>query len=369
MKVSVVARGICFGMGRCGFAAWMGVLLLTVCLLAAGCDQKAIDTLLDVEKKVPAPTVEPAAPVVPLKVAAPAVPPSPEMEAKYVIDEFFRQTPDLVTDESLEKLAGIHEPARGEIVTLSLQTSKVTEKGLAALKAFPHLKSLNLAFLGSLTKRGLESVTSLSDLEMLNLGQTPASNEMVEVLAGNASLKKLYLNGTRVTDEILPVLAQLPNLEHLSMADISGIDGSGFKTAKGFVKLKSLSVNHTGIVDQAVPLLAKFPIEGLSMAGCPGLTDQGIVKLTGMKELKNLDVRDNNQLTIKGFSKLAGLPKLWSLSVSENRGFDDQTLKAFQKSKSLRFITLEGSAVTDQGRRALSKSNPEIKFESPRDVP
>ncbi len=346
---------------------------LPILCLMFGCDQLKIPGLGKADDKAPVPplqsqTAAPTPPPVAQPATRPPAPPAPELEAQAILNEFKQLTPDQITDAHLEKLASMYPPARDQIDTLHLNSSQITEKGIALLADFPNLKLLNLSLV-RLSPQGLRNINLLKNLEVLNLGQTKLDHHALEGLQTHDKLNKLYLNSISANDDLLAVVATIPHLESLSLSQNPGIDGGGFRNLQGFKNLKSLGLSQTGIVDQALPLIAKLPLEELSLANCPSITDAGLPKLAGMQELKILELRDNPQLTGKSIAKLAGLPDLFVLNVAYVPGFDDVGLKAFHKSKSLKYVNLDGSSVTEAGKQAIQKAIPDIRFELPKNRP
>jgi len=219
--------------------------------------------------------------------------------------------------------------------------------------------------LTGISKNSMVNLPSLKNLEHIDLGRTPADNEVVKLLAGIPTIKTIDLNETAIDDDALTILDTFPALERLSIAGVGAINGGGFRGAKRLSHLKSLVVNKTGLVDPALKLIAKYPIEELHMSACFKLSDAGISSLTGMKELRYLNLKDNNTLSSRGLVKVATNPKLEAINLSGISRFDDQGLKAFSRSKTLKFIEVGGTAVTDRGKEAIKKLIPDITFGMP----
>ena len=338
-------------------------ILIVAGLMFSGCDFLKIQEESTSPAPAPAPTQQTqAAPAPPPPPPPPVVP--PEKIAQQVIDEFYKLNSDQVTDQSLQKLASIYDPAKATIETLNLQGTKITDNSFESLKQFPNLKTLNLAFT-HVTRASMANLTAFPNLEVVNLGHTNANNEVVEMLASIPTIRSVDLNETPVDDDVLAILDKFENLERLSIGGVGGVDGGGFRGARRLNRLKALVLNKTGIVDLAIPIISKYPLEELHMSGCYKLTDAGISKLSGMKELKYLNLRDNPGLSSRGLAKVATNPKLWALNLTNVPRFDDQGLKFFARSKTLKHIELSGTGVAERGKEALKKALPEIQFTMP----
>ncbi|MCA9093365.1 MAG: hypothetical protein KDA68_07755, partial [Planctomycetaceae bacterium] len=282
------------------FTKW-GFLVAAVIL--SGCDFLKIEEESTNPQPVAPPPQTAAPPPAPVAPPAPPVVP-PEKVAEQIIKEFYNLNPQQVNDQALQKLASIYDPAKETIDNLNLQSSGVTDNSFESIKKFPNLKNLNMA-MTHITKDSMINLRDLDNLEIVNLGHTPADNEVVKLLAGIPTIRSLDLNETRIDDHALGILDTFENLERLSVAGVASIDGGGFRGARKLANLKSLVLNRTGIVDQAIPIIAKYPLEELHMSACYLITDRGIARLTGMKELKYLNLRDNNSMTNRGLAKVA----------------------------------------------------------------
>lgn len=338
------------------------VFLFAVTLLA-GCD------MLKIEEE----STTPSTPVAPAQTAAPPAPPPPppappvvppEKIAEQIITEFYKLTPDQINDRTLEKLASIYDPAKGTIEKLNLQNSQVTGGSFESIKQFPNLKDLNIS-MTRIPKETMINLKDLKNLEVVNLGHTGADNEVIQLLVDIPSIRSIDLNETPINDDALGILDTFQNLERLSVAGVAGIDGGGFRNARKLSQLKVLVLNKTGVVDPAMAIINKYPLVELHMAACPYLTDKGISKLVGMKELKYLNLRDSTNLSSRGLSYLAKNPKLWAINLANIRGFDDKGLAPFAKSKTLKHIDLSGTGCSDQAKLALQKAIPDITFTMP----
>jgi len=337
--------------------------LLVAAMILSGCDFLKIEEESTNPQPVAPPPQTAAPPPAPVAPPAPPVVP-PEKVAEQIIDEFYKLPPPQVTDQSLQKLASIYDPAKATIDNLNLQSSNVTDNSFESIKKFPNLKNLNMA-MTHISKDSMINLGDLNNLEIVNLGHTPADNEVVKLLAGIPTIRSLDLNETRIDDHALGILDTFENLERLSVAGVSLIDGGGFRGARKLGNLKALVLNRTGIVDQAIPIIAKYPLEELHMSACYFITDKGIARLTGMKELKYLNLRDNNTMTSRGLSKVASNPKLWAINLTNVPGFDDKGLAFFAKSKTLKYIEFGGTKVSDKGREMIKKAIPDIVFGMP----
>jgi internalin A len=124
---------------------------------------------------------------------------------------------------------GKRPAAPAEVVKLDLVYAQVTDAGLAELREFKNLESLELAG------------TKVTDAGLAELKQLPR-------------LQTLSLWGTAVTDASLTRLKDLPRLQTLGLVKTKVTD-AGLKDLPGFATLKSLDVSYTAVTAAGVKQL------------------------------------------------------------------------------------------------------------------
>ena len=143
------------------------------------------------------------------------------------------------------------------------------------------------------------------------LGARTSEKELPLLLKKQSSLTSLHLDGTTVTDRVLPAIGQLRSLTHLGLSQTK-ITDEGLKTLSDLQELEILDVGWTKI------------------------SDIGLVEIKKMRKLYWLRA-DGTKVTDVGIQGLANLPELHHLGVS------------FTK-------------VTEKGRNDLKKVLPELNF-------
>lgn len=144
---------------------------------------------------------------------------------------------------------------------------------------------------------------------------------------GMTNLKALDLDRSDVTDDGLAKLKNLPRLAAISCF-FTSINGSCFK------KLASLSELTT-----------------LGLRNCK-IDQKNLIDLSLIAKLKNLSL-DNTRLDQSGAKGLGLCTGLVTLSVHGNRHFDDQCISKLSSLKKLEFLDLRDTAVTVKGMSAL----------------
>lgn len=90
------------------------------------------------------------------------------------------------------------------------------------------------------------------------------------------------------------------------------------------------------------------------------LTDAGLKKLAGLKNLTGLDLGDT-KITDAGLKELAGLKNLRRLSFSDTQ-VTDAGLKELAELKILTSLELSGTKVTDEGVKELKLALPRCRI-------
>ena len=111
------------------------------------------------------------------------------------------------TDADLERLAAVGDGALAAVEELDLTRTRVTDRGLVALQAFPGLTKLTLTLTG-VSDGGLAALEPLGRLTDLALIETGITDAAVESLSHLTGLRRLVLMRTGVSDAGIARLRQ-----------------------------------------------------------------------------------------------------------------------------------------------------------------
>ncbi len=129
--------------------------------------------------------------------------------------EFHLRGRDVTTDDALTRLAPL-----GEVVSLNLRGTRITDAGLVHLKNLTGLRRLHLERT-LVNDEGIAHLSGLVKLEYLNLYGTKVTDKALTHLTGLKNLRQLYLWQTKVTaggvDELRKALPKVRILRGLDL--------------------------------------------------------------------------------------------------------------------------------------------------------
>jgi Leucine-rich repeat (LRR) protein len=242
-----------------------------------------------------------------------------------------------VDDADMPRLARM-----SDLKVLDLSLTRVTDRGLRALKTAPNVEELNLYFDEKITDEGASVVKSWKHLKKLNLRGTKITDSTLEMLAGVptlewldvgwaettdtgfdhlaalTNLKWLTMGGNKLTDGALQFLRQMPQLEYLDIGGQQRTDSglwslllseTGMQSIASVTELRELRLEGRNVTGRGLELLKPLAkLERLDLQGCKRLRDDAAGVLASMKQLKSLDLKDSS-LSAESVAKIrAALP-------------------------------------------------------------
>lgn len=144
--------------------------------------------------------------------------------------------------------------------------------------------------------------------------EVDAADEVLARLAGRTGLKSLQIGGRQATDRAMRLVERMSGLEELTILTAFGLSDEGVARIAGLKNLKRLNVNFSGMTDAGLAHLGRLAnLEELSTTLCP-VTDAGIAHLKRLENLGRLDL-DGTGLTDLGLEQLIGMNRLKTLGV------------------------------------------------------
>jgi len=185
-----------------------------------------------------------------------------------------------------------------------LDNNLVSDEVKRYLPGLPQLTSLALKE-GQATDDCLRTIASLSRLEEIYMWDAPAVTDAgAAPLRNLAHLKFIHLSGAQLTDESLRTFGGMLQLEGLTLQNNHFTD-QGLAHLTNLHRLKSLWVDKTTIGSSR-----SEPRHG---GGHTPISDQGIERLSGLKNLEELGIQGTD-VTESGVERLkAAIPGLKSI--------------------------------------------------------
>lgn len=189
--------------------------------------------------------------------------------------------------------------AAGKVVAIDLRSSWVTDSDMPLLANIPSLKRLDLS-LTRISDRGLRAIKSSPAIEDLNLYfAEQITDEGASAVKSWKHLKHLNLRGTKITDSTLEVLSGLPTLEWLDVG-YAQITDTGLDQLSTLSNLRSLAMGGNKLTDNALQFLHQLPqLQYLDIGGTQRtdsglwslrLTPAGVAAIRSVTDLRTLSV-------------------------------------------------------------------------------
>lgn len=212
--------------------------------------------------------------------------------------------------------------AKGIVTGLTVQDgSKLTDDDFRQMTQLGRLKTLSLS--NGLDDGRLSRLTALAELEYLQTNLAEVSDEGVKPLAQLKKLKnlKFFHPGKSFSGTGLVHLAELPNLQSLTVAGSLEFNDEGMAAVAKLTGLQEFRTWHVGATDEGVKKLKALKnLKSLylgqrltyKLPACP--TDETVGILVEMKSLESLQL-DEARLTFAALQQLKHLPALKKVTL------------------------------------------------------
>lgn len=217
------------------------------------------------------------------------------------------------TDEIVEALAG-HKVTR----KLFLGSSSITTASVPILTSFPHLTHLDISLTRSLSKEDIRKLmSSLGNLETLDLAFTHADDTAFERAACLKMLEFVNCAGTRVSGEFLRHLhAHKAPLRYLRMASCQWLSEKWFESLALLGELREVSAGNCGAMSVAAwhAVIALPKLARLSITAPADMARPEFDALNGRSALRALELDLSKVRSLDDAPKVT-LPNLEELKL------------------------------------------------------
>src|SRR5262245_3014425 len=215
----------------------------------------------------------------------------------------------------------------GKVVALDLRSSWVTDSDMPRIAQLPDLKKLDLS-LTRISDRGMRALKSAPAIEEINLYFAERiTDEGTAVIRNWKNLKKVNFRGTKMTDVTLEYLGGIPTIESIDAGYAETTD-VGWEHLTSLTRLKSLTMGGNKLTDTSLQFLRTMPqIEFLDISGTQrtdsglwslGLGMAGVRAIATVVSLKELRLAGTAVNTM-GLEMLKALTRLEKLDLQKCR--------------------------------------------------
>ena len=240
---------------------------------------------------------------------------------------------------SILDLGRVEKNEAGQIISLDLASTWITDADLEPVGKMSSLRKLNLAHT-RITDVGIEHLKPLENVVELNLYYAEyLTDTALAHLRSWKHLEVLNLRGVRLTSAVFEHLAQLTALRSLDIA-FTEVEDDGFELLSSLPKLESLALGGNRLTGSALSSLNLPALRSLDVGGMQrvdsgrwglALSEDNLRRLSELTELRSLTLtganlndrridRPGNQLAqrteLPDISKLRALRNLEFLDLS-----------------------------------------------------
>lgn len=224
----------------------------------------------------------------------------------------------------------------------------ITEKGLQSLTGLKLLRVLNLAGCSQICDGCVAIFAAMPSLTFLGLEGTSVSDAGIKeyMTSATPNLKGLDLSRTKVTEAIFVHLANAPclaslNMEQTQVAGLSGI--------QRLVKLVELNISNTRIITDALLCLTNLPsLASLNCSNTPNVNGDVAVSYLAHLPLRVFHLPNRLTTTDEAIRHLTGM-KLTELDLTNYIYITDASLPYIGQLTQLTVLRLCNTKITDNG--------------------
>jgi len=271
----------------------------------------------------------------------------------------------------IARLGGsVQRDAAGSVTAINLGDTWVNDAEVLDLLRFSKLARLDLSHT-RISDEGLLSLKPAGQIEDLNLLYAELITDLgMNAIKGWRRLKRLNVRGTRISDDTLLIVSELGQLESLDLAN-TRITDNGLESLASLTRLKHLVLGRAQISESAMEMLRVLStLESLDLSGparnqrgkaSGAMQDSLVSAIAGLQELRVLKL-GYSDIDARGLHSLAALEKVEKLGLECCPRVDDKGLGELAAWKSLKFLDIQETKVTQAGIAALQAARPGIRI-------
>lgn len=266
------------------------------------------------------------------------------------------ETAGSVSPNPAEELASIDQVATQEkngrltLVDLTKTSPSDIPEAVAALVMLPGVEEVRLAG-PSVTDPMAIPIVGIASLKRLRLTDTAISDSVLQKIGERGALQLFHAhNNSGLTSTGLAQLSKLSGLKDLSLSG-ANVDDGVIESISNLKKLKKLRLRGTGITGDRFDAISKTNIVDLELAETE-FGNAGMRSVAAMPKLTKLNLWltkvDND-----GVAELKGKTQLTSLNLDNIPAVSDPAIATILSLPELVFLHLGKTSVTAQGIEQL----------------
>jgi len=213
---------------------------------------------------------------------------------------------------------------------------------------------------GKVTLQGGKVIEGAADLPpspfeiiAINLMKSEVTDATLPNILPLTSVQTLLLSETKISENSMPVINQLKNLQNLFVPG-TNLTGRGIAQLSDQLKLKTLHINNNmRLNDEDVKYIVQYPqLTSVSIAQT-SITDRGFAEMTSLKGLTTLQIH-LAQIDDQGLEQLQAFPELQVLLLGGPLNSEQAILNAVQNLKKLGILFIFDVPLTDAGVNRLA---------------
>lgn len=230
-----------------------------------------------------------------------------------------------VPDQSMVGLAMGHDvdsrsadangAALNQIASMDLSTAQYSPAFLATILKLSVLAELRLDFL-NLVSQDFVNLNEATALETLWLTGSSINDQILPLVQGVKTLTSLTVKSTKITDASMKSLAALPNLKNLHLPATIGDSGVADLSTSG--SLEDLDLSYTTITAKALASLSNLKSLSTLYVNDTTLSDDSMAEVKNIKGLKVLFL-NGTKVTDKCLEQLAEATQLEHLELRDTK--------------------------------------------------
>lgn len=156
----------------------------------------------------------------------------------------------------LDHLAGLHELIISKPI-ISGGTDMITDKTMSYIAGLPGL--IGFGMLGTdVTQDGILKLKRLRELELLVLSDMQSVSRVLEAVKKPGKIKRLKLRRCSLTTADLKTIAEMKQLVELGLDDHKGVDDNTLPIIANLPNLEILSISRCGVTAKSIPVLQRL---------------------------------------------------------------------------------------------------------------